>query len=55
MKISNERLGLYLREQTKALVNDGKKLQAVKLIKEATGFGLKNSKEIVDFINHEGY
>jgi len=37
-----------LDEQLKILVNDGKKIQAIKELRKSTGLGLKEAKDYVD-------
>ena len=44
-----------LMEQIKTLLKQNKKIEAVKLVKSATGMGLKESKDFVENIDHPSF
>lgn len=50
LKISEETIDLALSESERALVLDGRKLEAVKAYRDRTGVGLKTAKQAVDAI-----
>jgi hypothetical protein len=42
-----------LKEQVRTLLLQGNKIEAIKIYREATGLGLKESKDAVEFIESE--
>ena len=50
LKASGEEIDLALSESERALVLDGRKLEAVKAYRDRTGVGLKTAKEAVDAV-----
>ena len=50
LNASGEEIDLALSESERALVLDGRKLEAVKAYRDRTGVGLKTAKEAVDAV-----
>ena len=50
LNASGESIDLALSESERALVLDGRKLEAVKAYRDRTGVGLKTAKEAVDAV-----